>query len=98
MLIKNVSCLAFFSIRHLCSPIIAAAIFSLSLTFPDGVSFFSTRQRNYARDYFSASMPSPQQGSPSLVFDTFWSYWSVHHQCFVRELAPEVSRDELAEW
>lgn len=42
-----------------------------SLTFPDGVSFFSTRQRNYARDYFSASMPSPQQGSPSaLVFDT----------------------------
>lgn len=41
------------------------------LTFPDGSSFFSTRQRNYSRDYFTASMPSPQQGSPSaLVFDT----------------------------
>lgn len=41
------------------------------LTFPDGVSVFSTRQRNYARDYFTAGTPSPQQGSASkLVFDT----------------------------
>lgn len=41
------------------------------LTFPDGVSVFSTRQRNYARDYFTAATPSPQQGSASrLVFDT----------------------------
>lgn len=41
------------------------------LTFPDGVSVFSTRQRNYSRDYFTAGTPSPQQGNASkLVFDT----------------------------
>lgn len=41
------------------------------LTFPDGISIFSTRQRNYARDYFTAGTPSPQQGNASkLVFDT----------------------------
>lgn len=40
------------------------------LTFPDGTSFFSTRQRNYARDYFTAAMPDPQQGTASsLSFD-----------------------------
>lgn len=41
------------------------------LTFPDGISLFSTRQRNYSRDYFTAGTPSPQQGNASkLVFDT----------------------------
>lgn len=41
------------------------------LTFPDGTSIFSTRQRNYARDYFTAGTPSPQQGNASkLIFDT----------------------------
>lgn len=41
------------------------------LTFPDGISVFSTRQRNYSRDYFTAGTPSPQQGNASkLVFDT----------------------------
>lgn len=41
------------------------------LTFPDGVSFFSTRQRTYARDYFTSAVPSPQQGNAaSLSFDT----------------------------
>lgn len=41
------------------------------LTFPDGISVFSTRQRNYARDYFTAATPDPQQGSASkLKFDT----------------------------
>lgn len=41
------------------------------LTFPDGVSVFSTRQRNYSRDYFTAGTPDPQQGNASkLVFDT----------------------------
>lgn len=40
------------------------------LTFPDGVSIFSTRQRNYARDYFTAATLSPQQGMASrLRFD-----------------------------
>lgn len=42
-----------------------------AMTFPDGISVFSTRQRNYARDYFTAGTPSPQQGNASkLVFDT----------------------------
>lgn len=42
-----------------------------ALSFPDGISVFSTRQRNYARDYFTAGTPSPQQGNASkLVFDT----------------------------
>lgn len=52
---------------------ISASVFSVSqqLTFPDGMSIFSTRQRNYARDYFTAGTPSPQQGNASkLVFDT----------------------------
>lgn len=41
-----------------------------SLMFPDGVSVFSTRQRNYARDYFTAATPDPQQGgASSLRFD-----------------------------
>lgn len=40
---------------------------SASLTFPDSVSVFSTRQRNYARDYFTAAMPDPQQGNPSSL-------------------------------
>lgn len=50
-----------------------SALFKLtnSLTFPDGISVFSTRQRNYARDYFTAATPDPQQGSASkLKFDT----------------------------
>lgn len=37
------------------------------LTFPDGTSFFSTRQRNYSRDYFTAATPDPQQGNPSAL-------------------------------
>lgn len=37
------------------------------LTFPDGTSIFSTRQRNYARDYFTAATPSPQQGNASRL-------------------------------
>lgn len=42
-----------------------------SLTFPDGISVFSTRQRNYSRDYFTAGTPSPQQGNASkLSFST----------------------------
>lgn len=41
------------------------------LTFPDGISFFSTRQRTYARDYFTSAVPSPQQGNAAaLSFDT----------------------------
>lgn len=67
--------------KHLYSPNFTDASFDSSvssedtineqLTFPDGVSIFSTRQRNYARDYFTAGTPSPQQGSASkLVFDT----------------------------
>ncbi len=40
-----------------------------SLSFPDGTFVWHTRQRNYARDYFTASTPSPQQGNSSkLVF------------------------------
>lgn len=41
------------------------------LTFPDGVSVFSTRQRNYTRDYFTSAVTSPQQGGAStLQFNT----------------------------
>lgn len=36
-----------------------------SLTFPDGVSVFSTRQRQYTRDYFTSAVYSPQQGGVS---------------------------------
>lgn len=40
------------------------------LTFPDGISIFSTRQRNYSRDYFTAATLNPQQGRvSSLRFD-----------------------------
>ena len=44
-------------------------IFSSSgeLTFPDNVSFFSTRQRQYMRDYFTSAVPSPQQGGASSL-------------------------------
>ena len=47
----------------------ASNVFSNSaeLTFPDGISFFSTRQRNYSRDYFTSAMPSPQQGGESRL-------------------------------
>lgn len=34
---------------------------SASLTFPDGLSIFSMRQRNYPRDYFTAASLMPQQ-------------------------------------
>lgn len=37
------------------------------LTFPDGVSIFSTRQRNYSRDYFTSAVASPQQGGASTL-------------------------------
>lgn len=41
------------------------------MQFPDGVPFWHTRQRNYARDYFTAATPSPQQGNASrLSFQT----------------------------
>lgn len=40
---------------------------SEQLTFPDGVSIFSTRQRNYSRDYFTSAMPDAQQGLPSVL-------------------------------
>ena len=45
-------------------------IFGASLdnsTFADGVEIWHTRQRNYARDYFTASTPSPQQGNASTL-------------------------------
>ncbi len=38
-----------------------------SIKFPDGKYFWQTRQRNYARDYFTAATPSPQQGSASKL-------------------------------
>lgn len=38
-----------------------------SVTFPDGVSVFSTRQRTYMRDYFTSAVPSPQQGNASIL-------------------------------
>lgn len=38
------------------------------LTFPDGTPVFSTRQRCWSRDYFTAAVPTPQQGdSPAYV-------------------------------
>ena len=45
-------------------------IFGASLdnsTFADGVEIWHTRQRNYARDYFTAATPSPQQGNASTL-------------------------------
>lgn len=38
-----------------------------SLTFVDGVSLFDTRQRNYAKDYFTNATFQPQQGTPSVL-------------------------------
>ena len=38
-----------------------------SLTFPDGTSFFSTRQRCYTRDYFTSAVQNPQQGGASTL-------------------------------
>lgn len=41
-----------------------------STTFPDGISVFSMRQRNYPRDYFTAASVSPQQpGAPTPTLD-----------------------------
>lgn len=40
---------------------------AVDLTFPDGVSLFSLRQRNYPRDYFTAGQVDPQMGSESGV-------------------------------
>lgn len=37
------------------------------LTFPDGISVFSLRQRNYGNDYFTAGSLDPQQGNPATV-------------------------------
>lgn len=37
------------------------------LIFPDTTSFFSTRQRPYARDYFTSAVASPQQGGSSVL-------------------------------
>lgn len=38
------------------------------LSFPDGTPVFCTRQRNYARDYFTSAVPTPQQGeTPAYV-------------------------------
>ncbi len=36
-------------------------------SFPDGINVWHTRQRNWARDYFTASTPSPQQGAGSKL-------------------------------
>lgn len=38
-----------------------------SLTFPDSVSLFSSRQRTYNRDYFTSAVPSPQQGGAATL-------------------------------
>lgn len=37
------------------------------LEFPDGVSVLETRQRTYARDYFTAGSVNPQQGNPGTL-------------------------------
>lgn len=37
------------------------------ITFPDGVSVLETRQRTYARDYFTAGSVTPQQGNPGTL-------------------------------
>lgn len=37
------------------------------ITFPDGVSVLETRQRTYARDYFTAGSITPQQGNPGTL-------------------------------
>lgn len=48
---------------------IATNVFSTvdSVTFPDNVSLFSTRQRTYERDYFTAGSVTPQQGNPATL-------------------------------
>lgn len=47
----------------------SSALFTYSqeLTFPDGVSVFSTRQRTYNRDYFTSAVASPQQGDAAKL-------------------------------
>lgn len=40
---------------------------SASLKFPDNVYVLQTRQRTYARDYFTAGSVDPQQGSPATL-------------------------------
>lgn len=37
------------------------------LTFPDGISVFSLRQRNYPNDYYTAGSPDPQMGNPAAL-------------------------------
>lgn len=37
------------------------------ITFPDGISLLETRQRTYARDYFTAGSVNPQQGNPGTL-------------------------------
>lgn len=37
------------------------------ITFPDDVSVLQTRQRTYARDYFTAGSVNPQQGNPGTL-------------------------------
>lgn len=39
----------------------------IDVQFPDGKYVWQTRQRNYARDYFTASTPKPQQGNGSTL-------------------------------
>lgn len=50
-------------------PITTGAKFGTTaeLTFPDGVSIFSTRQRTYMRDYFTSAVYNPQQGGASTL-------------------------------
>lgn len=70
---KNVSLVwhSFYSSNSTAASSSARFTTSDELTFPDGISLFSTRQRNYARDYFTAATPSPQQGQASrLKFST----------------------------
>ena len=57
---KMFLCLAVFI---LFLPLVSTALntslsfYSAQVTFPDGVSFFSTRQRQYMRDYFTSAVP-----------------------------------------
>lgn len=37
------------------------------ITFPDDISVLQTRQRTYARDYFTAGSVNPQQGNPGTL-------------------------------
>lgn len=49
--------------------LIGSRVFSSSseITFPDSVSVLQTRQRTYARDYFTAGSVNPQQGNPGTL-------------------------------